>query len=1265
MLMAIPVISMATEKIEPNNDFNHATLLKEATSGSVGYNDAKDVYKFFVAKNIEMRIDLKADNDVDLFLYNPDMKGVAYSCEEFYEDISYKADMTGYWYVEVTSVKGDAKYTLTTTLLVDQNDGGYDGDAGNSILKAGRYILFPMEPADDTPGRGRTGTLDPSGRDTEDWYRFSACDKQTISITITPTQDYDLGLYDDKAIAVGFSNNTGTSSEGVSHEATYTGDYYMRIFAKEDAEQGTYTMNINLQGHNDADQNSDAGNTMGQAMTITPGTYSGFMSYYDQVDWYDFSASSGQGIQISLEVPKYSDYNLWLYDPDDILVNEATYYGDDLLEYTADKSGTWKLKIDMFPGYDSKWDEYPIPVFKYGSGAYELALDIGVDVSPPPVIPQPEIVPVAQTLIVNNEASTNKDEYSYMAAVSASNYLDGNTRCISPIIYEGDDTVTNWFGTVDDTTEYLLEDWNNYLANHNTEATAYTLNGDPVTAAAELAERMWGSSADAVLAVDGSLVEDEVTEVLSSSATLDIQTSVKQARGDSDQFREFEGNLVYPFFVGNNWGVMNVALTETQGSNYEAEVITPNYMASATDWWPEGVDKDDIWQPIMFPGIYGIVSDDRGDFLATATMYSCDRYKIPVENSESTLRVTIETDEPSYLWVYLIDPRGNVVAPDMPSWSGAEVPPFRIMPGNHSLHNEEEFDHLVVEAHTTFTAEVSYPLPGTYTAIVVPRKEMSGSISYSITGELQEHGDRVAYALSAANGAVAASLTHKPLLYTAVDSIPDETIDALNKLGVTDITFIDLAGNDIVANELTANYNVKRVTTMAEVTETIKSLKRDTNAVSQDGDDYLTITSFASDDGYYAPSAYIAAYHGSPVADIGAMGEAYHWGNVANQWMFYAGDYYHGTRSIGHLPMAAQPVMDYIRNGEIPPIGWDAELEWYSRVAESVYTYADSIGMDRSGVEAYCFVAPKTDIDFTVHHTLLGNESTAGQFIGKTSGESAAYVSRSALYPAIIFGNPDRNLTTSSLINFMDGEGEYWPTNDGVQRRDYIARYLTKYFNGFGREYKGHCIWDNLVVDQNKGTSLYYYSGHGTGGGGVSYHPLWAGIQMDSFHGYEYWDSNYLSPRMFEGQRTWYNVEPPEQYDLIHFKWCDQLWENFHNTFVYWMSCTTFAHYGPEIYLEHGSVASIGNANTGSSPLWEIHDQTFFTEALWEGKSIGHALSENYWLFDRDVTTMDPTSIYGSFSMHIDSVQVIYGDPMLYIYSPRHWVEPEPVDSAL
>ncbi|RKY66523.1 MAG: hypothetical protein DRQ02_08685, partial [Candidatus Latescibacterota bacterium] len=332
--------------------------------------------------------------------------------------------------------------------------------------------------------------------------------------------------------------------------------------------------------------------------------------------------------------------------------------------------------------------------------------------------------------------------------------------------------------------------------------------------------------------------------------------------------------------------------------------------------------------------------------------------------------------------VYLVDPYGNIMAPNMPSWNGADIPPIHIWYGNKSQGNERIWAELVVEPHTTFTAEVNHPMEGKWTAIVVPREEMEGSISYHIKAEIREYStDRMNYGLSAANGAVIASLKHIPLLYASEDGVPDATLNALNSLGVNKVIFVDLAGNDAVNSELSSNYNVERITTMKDIVSTLKELN---------GEQYVTVTSFTTDDGYFAPAAYLAAYHGSPVVRIGEMGEVYYWGNVAFQFLFYAGDYYHGTRSIGHLPMASKPIMDYIKEGELPPLGWDAELQWFSKIPKDVYAYSQSIGVDTTGPEPYAFVAPKTDIRFTVHHALFGNESTAGQFIGKTAGVNAA-----------------------------------------------------------------------------------------------------------------------------------------------------------------------------------------------------------------------------------------------------------------------------------
>jgi len=62
------------------------------------------------------------------------------------------------------------------------------------------------------------------------------------------------------------------------------------------------------------------------------------------------------------------------------------------------------------------------------------------------------------------------------------------------------------------------------------------------------------------------------------------------------------------------------------------------------------------------------------------------------------------------------------------------------------------------------------------------------------------------------------------------------------------------------------------------------------------------------------------------------------------------------------------------------------------------------------------------------------------------------------------------------------------------------------------------------------------------------------------------------------------NAKEPNLYDLIHYKWVDQAFQNLHSEIEIWMSCTTGQHFGPNIYLEHGSALWYGNAGTGLCP---------------------------------------------------------------------------------
>ncbi|MBS3777901.1 MAG: hypothetical protein KGY50_01255, partial [Candidatus Thermoplasmatota archaeon] len=302
------------------------------------------------------------------------------------------------------------------------HDAGYNSDAGNQIVRY--FPVYIGEPAEEgVPGRDRSGSLNPDQGDTSDWYGFYACEGQTIDASVTGDVSFEL------------CDSSGHPVDG-SLEAESTGRYFFHVFTEGSG--GEYTFDITYSGQNDAGTGGDAGNDINSATSINPGSYIGYMSSDDVEDWYSFDVNTGDGITVYVKPLEKSDYDIHLYNPSGEYVHTAEYYGEDTLEYPADVSGTWKIQLDMFPGWDeSKW---PDNYFLYGSGPYELELTIGGSVEAPPgPIPQPEITPVAQTFMVNYDEDTNKDEYAYLAAVPAANYLENNERFMSPIVYQGCD----------------------------------------------------------------------------------------------------------------------------------------------------------------------------------------------------------------------------------------------------------------------------------------------------------------------------------------------------------------------------------------------------------------------------------------------------------------------------------------------------------------------------------------------------------------------------------------------------------------------------------------------------------------------------------------------------------------------------------------------------------------------------------------------------------------------------------------------------------
>ena len=1197
-------------------------------------------------------------------------------------------DQTTVYNEELDPFELDRNYIIPdpdpVKLASDNNrDMGTKRDAGDSMRRS--TTIYPGEPVDDTPGRGKTAEFTSNSDD--DWYVFSVCEGQNIQVSISVSGDTALHLIDVDEI----EKASGTNS--LSFTADYSGNWYLHVEPISVSGGAVYTLIVFLGNQNDAGTLGDAGDTISQATSITTGEYYGYLDMNDEQDWYSFNANSGDGLHFLLEMDNYAilaDFDIHLYNPSKELVYEEQYYYDDELFYWADQSGEWSIKIDIFPGYtnvpyeDEAWDYY-----SYGSGAYKLTYSIETELPEiPGPIPQPQITPIAKSFIIENDPYSTSDEYGYIASIPACNYLENGERFLAPIFYHGDDTPTSYYGnddglkgTVDDTTQYLIDDWNEYLAINDKSAVEYNVPANPIAAAAEIATTTWQNSDLAVIAIDGSTIEDEVETVIQSTSTLTRNVETTTLQNTDQSIYSEVGHLMN---IKKEWCAITLdmpVVTKTYGDD-GCTILTnfyPTYMPMGSDWWPTSYDgagnATDLYMPITAPGFWSastpLNSDDFTSFLINKI--AGDRYTVNLNDDDAVIRVHIETEEESDLLVYLVDPDGNLRAPDMPKWNGPVIDIHEWCGLEQPVWNP--WREWNPEPHTEYSTEVLHPEEGQWTIIVVPRYETGPDHTYTITAEVTHISEnRANAAVSAANAAVIASQEHAPLLYVTEDSIPSETAQAISSLGVNKVIFVERGdiGSAVKASLPTIE---KDITTMQGIIDQIKGYGHSEN--------YITIASIKTNQGYIASAAMIAAYHCSPVLRIGeAPGNPAGVADRIETWRLQDGDYYHGSRSTGHLPEYTAPlpgqgqwtlatlintalyIMTGGSSGSIPPLGMDAKRYWNEEMYHGVYDWIEGFGLDQEGKEAYCVVSDRSDVNLVLHFVLMGNKSYAGHIPGITPAYVSAVVNRNILYPAVIYANPNRDTTTAQMMNFADGG--MWRTNDGVSTNAYSSRTVKKIFNSHGRTFEGHCLWDAHLKRMNDGVSIMYYAGHGTGGSGISAQYLQTEhcnfpeqIWWDAWRGYSGFD-NWKIAR--NNGRSWYNAEPPSLYDIIHFDHVDRLFENLKSMVSLWLSCTTADGDGPMVYLDHGAVLHFGNAGSGLTPQEDLMDNQVFTNAVLWGEPLAKAFSNEVWKHLRDYTTSDPTAMYGVSSIGLTTVQCIYGDPALIIYSPE-WSIPVPVDA--
>ena len=353
--MTVTVTGGATQ-----NDMNTGTDAGNSLSAAItiaagsgtGYIDSTDIadyYKVSVSSGQTVSVSMTppSGSDFDIKLYDTNQSQVDSSTlgGSQTDSVEGTASASGYFYIYVYRYSGSGIYSMIVTVTggATQNDMNTGTDAGNTLSAATAI-------ATNTSG---TGYIDST--DTTDYYKISVTSGQTVSVSMTPPSgsDFDLKLYDANQSQVASSSLGGSQTDSVTYTATSSGYLYICVYQWSGS--GIYSMTVTVTGgtaQNDANSGQDAGNSFVQALTIGAGSYTGFIDSTDTDDYYKVNLSSGQTIWVSLIPPYGSDFDLYLYDPNQTSVASSTLGSSqtDTVSYVATSSGYHYIRIKQWSG---------------------------------------------------------------------------------------------------------------------------------------------------------------------------------------------------------------------------------------------------------------------------------------------------------------------------------------------------------------------------------------------------------------------------------------------------------------------------------------------------------------------------------------------------------------------------------------------------------------------------------------------------------------------------------------------------------------------------------------------------------------------------------------------------------------------------------------------------------------------------------------------------------------------------------------------------
>ena len=794
-----------------------------------------------------------------------------------------------------------------------------------------------------------------------------------------------------------------------------------------------------------------------------------------------------------------------------------------------------------------------------------------------------ELVPVKGAAFVYFDPDSYLDDFAYLAGVPSSVFSENGNVYSYPLLYyedpvEGSDNARAL--NASQGVYYFMEDWYTYCdeeldfithinmpdeakevveGRYNSKSVQSISSPDPYSLASEIALKSWKSSEVAVVVPIESDYQSINIETIGSYSGSVSASSVAQEHFEGNKYPNPVEPNIHEFIVDEGYRYITAHLTWTwlgqeigpdgsaaseRGKDLDLQLYDSQLgEVVASEFW--NVIEGDLYRPFQPPEeIANTFAYHNGSWQATVTYMPTKGVGNEIEAQFARADYNIHIDKFGGD-VFEIPEEVNYKAEDAEfrlDWEGTSNLGLVILDPTGA-----ELISSVEDAQGSRTIDVKQLGAGQYSFAVInldgSDSDIPFELSYAWTQrESEEKGIDLA---AAANGAVLASLNNAPLLYMEKDALPDDTKEALNKLGVTKVILVNPGNADVEGKfgfrAFWDSIEVDEIDSLEEMYREIHSITNEDDIVFTTADPW---TSWLPGEGitgnvdhekatYIGPSALAGAYHGCPVLVTDVHPEL----SAPNAW---------------HNEFWRQAY-----DARLPPSIASMYLS-----GMSVYDFLEEIGLDQVAsdgtdvVESILTVAGQFDIGQGWDRMLVG-KAVPGRIIG-TPVDTAYWVLRGTMYPALIYANPGVNPALDENGGMrLTGSSSTWT---GV---DYVINPEAE----VPVEFPVLDTWVSYQHRFNERASIYWGCDY-TGPSGITPGKTESGNPIDIGNSNYYDDGKAYYPDMTVSEVVPFYSEKAG-YDTVYATSFDRTIENLNDGAIIWFEVM---HGGHDHYEESGLV---------------------------------------------------------------------------------------------